>query len=162
MSVQRARKREKTRCCPLRTQPEHDGCSLGFGTSGLPRPVWLESADTLNSKPRNPTRPPFLFHTAELVFLGHEGPGVDSSFVEMSTSRPSSPKKRQTRPKVEENGSSQSSGGRMEPVFQALLNPFRHRKDSSKLFTEREFAHGPLKLRVYVFYLTPGHQLHLQ
>jgi len=32
----------------------------------------------------------------------------------------------------------------MEPVFQALLNPFRHRKDSSKLFSDREFVYSSL------------------
>jgi len=62
----------------------------------------------------------------------------------MTNSRPSSPKKRQTRPQSQDNGSSQSAAGRMEPVFQALLNPFRHRKDSSKLFSDREFAYSSL------------------
>jgi division protein 1 len=31
----------------------------------------------------------------------------------------------------------------MEPVFQALLNPFRHRKDSTKIFSDRELPAIP-------------------
>ncbi|KAF9654261.1 WD40 repeat-like protein [Thelephora ganbajun] len=54
----------------------------------------------------------------------------------MTTSRPSSPKKRQTQLQSPDNAPSQSSAGRMDPVFQALLNPFRHRKDSSKIFSD--------------------------
>lgn len=102
--------------------------------------------ETLNSKPRNPTkrstRPSFLFYATEYEFVGNGNHRADPSPSEMPTSRSNSPKKRQTRLQSEENGSSQPSAGRMEPVFQALLNPFRHRKDSSKIFTDREFARG--------------------
>ena len=35
----------------------------------------------------------------------------------------------------------------MEPVFQALLNPLRHRKDSSKIFSDRKFARSPMCVR---------------
>jgi len=47
----------------------------------------------------------------------------------------------------------------MEPVFQTLLNPFRHRKDSSKLFSDRESPRGPLSsVDVRLFDLIPGYQ----
>ena len=49
----------------------------------------------------------------------------------------------------------------MEPVFQALLNPFRHRKDSNKIFSDRKFAPGSLtSLDVRLFDLILGHQSH--
>jgi len=49
----------------------------------------------------------------------------------------------------------------MDPVFQALLNPFRHRKDSSKIFSDREFVRSSLmSVDVRLFDLIPGHQSH--
>jgi len=49
----------------------------------------------------------------------------------------------------------------MEPVFQTLLSPFRHRKDSNKIFSDREFARGSLmSFDVLLFDLILGHQSH--
>jgi hypothetical protein len=119
----------------FRTKRAHPARLAGIGKLSTPNREIRQNAQ------RGPL---FLFYAAESEFVGHDGPRVDPTFAEMTTSRSSSPKKRQPRPQSEENGSSQSSAGRMDPVFQTLLNPFRHRKDSSKLFTDRKFAHGSL------------------
>ena len=101
------------------------------------------------------TRPLSLSHATNSKSAGHDGCQV-GCLAEMATSRSSSPKKRQARPQSQENGSSQSSAGRMEPVFQTLLNPFRHRKDSNEIFSDRKYLHNSPYPLMYLFNLMPA------